>query len=60
MALTEAQRIDVPIKVGFLVAARKVALFLEISGGAFTVGEPTGALVLMRCFELGMCVKHRC
>jgi hypothetical protein len=24
------------------------------------VGEPTGALVLMRCLELGMCVKHRC
>ena len=43
-----------------MVAARKVALFLEISGGAFTVGEPTGALVLIRCLELGMCVKHRC
>ena len=60
MALTEAQRIGVPIKVGFLVAARKFALFLEIRQGAFTVGEPTGALVLMRCLELGMCAKHRC
>ncbi len=58
MALTEAQRIGVPIRVGFLVAAK--TLFLEISGGAFTVGEPTGALMLMLCLELGMRVKHRC
>ena len=55
MALTEAQRIGVPIRVGFLVAARKVALFLEISGGAFTVAEPTGARVLELGLEGGMC-----
>jgi len=59
MALTEAQRIGVPIRVGFLVAARKVALFLEISGGAFTVGEPTGALMLIHCLELGMYAGYR-
>jgi hypothetical protein len=59
MALTEARRIGVPSSVGFLVAAKKAALFLEISGGAFTVAETTGALMLIHFLELGMYAIYR-
>jgi hypothetical protein len=58
MALTEAQRSGVPGSVGNCEAAKLAAFLLEISGGAFTVAEPTGALVLELGLELGMYARY--
>ncbi len=57
MALTEAQRSGVSGSVGSFEAAKLAAFLLEISGGAFTVAEPTGALVLELGLEWGMCTR---
>ena len=53
--MTEAQRSGVPGSVGNCEAAKLAAFLLEIRGGAFTVAEPTGALVLELGLEWGMC-----
>ena len=58
MELTEAHRSDVPGSVGNCEAAKLAAFLLEISGGAFTVAEPTGALVLELGLELGMYARY--
>ncbi len=57
MALTELQTSGVPGSVGNCEAARLAAFLLEISGGAFTVAEPTGALELDLGLEGGMCAR---
>ncbi len=55
--MTEAQRSCVPGSVGNCEAAKLAAFLLEISGGAFTVAEPTGALVLELVLGWGMCAR---
>ncbi len=54
MASTEAQTAGVRGSGGFRNAAKLAALRLEISAGAFTVAELTGAPELVLALEWGM------
>ncbi len=54
MASTEAQTACVPGSDGLRNAGKLAALHLEISAGAFTVAEPTGAPELILALEWGM------